>query len=1148
MLLPSALAATQDLNASSLGPCPQGSDWSVSGCWNNGAGPVPTTGDDVVIEGGQTPNSTTYNLGSAVQLKSITLDSASNNVNINGGPIVLQSGGSITDDFNNDGIDGFPAVNLNGPTTFSLTAATEQLDFTGAITGSGPLTLDNTSGTRALALESTSDSWTGGTTIAGNSWVQAFGNGAIPTTSAVTVNSGAQLEFVVSSTIGSLAGAGTVGAQDGDTLTVGGDGTSTTFAGVLVDVNGGSNVALAKEGAGTLTLTGANAYSGGTTVTGGLIDFGSLGNLGTGNLTLDGGGLQWASGTATDVSSRLNAIGGGGATLDTNGNAVTLTSALTGTGSLTKTGAGALALSGADSGLTGPVSVQQGDLVLGGSLGGTVSVDSGATLAGSGTAGSMAGLSVQSGGTLSPGAAGGAAKLTVNGAAALQAGSSYAPVLDGATAGTGYDQVTSTGAVSLAANVTLSPQLGFVPAAGDQFTILTGSSLSGTFNGLAQGADLTVGTTRFSVDYTTTSVVLTALAADGSGTMGVSPTHLTAGSTGDRLTFTYTAGAGGTAGGQVDLTVPAGWTAPTASNVTASTGTLGAITGSGPWTVPVSGLTLGSGDTLTITYSGVTAPDAAGSATFDAAEASTGSAMPTAVASSPSVTIAAGGSSSVRLTPASFSLAAGASTTVSGSVYDTHGNPVPDPQVALTSTAGSFGTVSSSVYGGFSATYQAPANPGAVTVTASVYGGGSAQTMILITPAGAPAQAVNVAAGQASLADLTATGAGGSGDVLVADYRADPAGSPTFAPGSYFDVALSAGNSFSSLTLSRCGATAGQDLYWWGGTAWQQLSDPAPTFGAGCLDVTLTATSSPSLAQLAASPFAVGTPYAPSTGGTVSAPVSYAPAVSAISPDSGTAAGGTTVTITGTNFYSPVTVDFGTAAATDVTVQSSTHIQATAPPGSGTVDVRVTTPYGTSAAGPGDQFAYTVPASQSVPTVTFSDVPAGYWAAAAIRTLAAQGIVSGYGDGTFRPQQPVTRAEFTKMLVLALGLKPGGGSTAFTDVAPTAWYAPYVAAAVRAGIVDGTSATTFAPDAGLTREEMAVLVARALKLSQTATLHFSDDGQIDPWALQGVQEAVSAGYVAGFPDGSFQPLGVTTRAEAAKVVALMLSRPSGSGG
>ena len=103
---------------------------------------------------------------------------------------------------------------------------------------------------------------------------------------------------------------------------------------------------LTKSGTGTLTLSGANTYTGGTTVTGGAINFANAANLGSGQVTLNGGGLQWATNSWTDISARLAALGAGGGTLDTNGNHVVLATGLSGAGGLTKSGSGILTLTG----------------------------------------------------------------------------------------------------------------------------------------------------------------------------------------------------------------------------------------------------------------------------------------------------------------------------------------------------------------------------------------------------------------------------------------------------------------------------------------------------------------------------------------------------------------------------------------------------------------------------------------------------------------------------------------------------------------------------------------------------------------------------------------------------------------------------------
>lgn len=108
-------------------------------------------------------------------------------------------------------------------------------------------------------------------------------------------------------------------------------------------------VGIVKNGPGVLALTGANSYTGNTTVNAGLVEFNSASALGASNkVVLNGGGLRWASGSATDISARLDPLGTNGATFDTAGNSVAFASVLSGSGRLTKAGAGTLTLSAAN--------------------------------------------------------------------------------------------------------------------------------------------------------------------------------------------------------------------------------------------------------------------------------------------------------------------------------------------------------------------------------------------------------------------------------------------------------------------------------------------------------------------------------------------------------------------------------------------------------------------------------------------------------------------------------------------------------------------------------------------------------------------------------------------------------------------------------
>ena len=222
-------------------------------------------------------------------------------------------------------------------------------------------------------------------------------------------------------TAGSIEGAGNV-RLGANTVTVGGNNLSTTFSGVIQDggIGGGTGGTLVKEGTGTLTLSGTNSYSGGTAVTGGLINFNSSNNFGSGPITLNGGGLQWAVGTSTDISSRLAAFGSNGATFDTNGNNVTLASTLFGVGGLSKAGVGTLTLTGIET-YSGATAVNAGTLVVNGSIANSaVTVNAGATLAGTGTVGAT---TIRSGGTFAPGNSPGT--ITVQGNLAFQSGAIY---------------------------------------------------------------------------------------------------------------------------------------------------------------------------------------------------------------------------------------------------------------------------------------------------------------------------------------------------------------------------------------------------------------------------------------------------------------------------------------------------------------------------------------------------------------------------------------------------------------------------------------------------------------------------------------------------------------------------------------------------
>lgn len=172
----------------------------------------------------------------------------------------------------------------------------------------------------------------------------------------------------------------------------------------------------------------------------------------------------------------------------------------------------------------------------------------------------------------------------------------------------------------------------------------------------------------------------------------------------------------------------------------------------------------------------------------------------------------------------------------------------------------------------------------------------------------------------------------------------------------------------------------------------------------------------------------------------------------------------------------------------------------------------------------------------------FSDIPAGYWAEGAINRLLGGDLVSGYGDGTFRPNDPITRAQFAKLIAggMRLPLHPSS-SVAFKDVTASSWYAPYVDAVAHAGYMQGYGGS-FHPNAPITRQEAAVVLARALRLPETSlpALNFTDRGSIASWAAAAVAADVAHGVLHGYPNHVFAPLSPTTRAEAAAMIAAII--------
>lgn len=157
----------------------------------------------------------------------------------------------------------------------------------------------------------------------------------------------------------------------------------------------------------------------------------------------------------------------------------------------------------------------------------------------------------------------------------------------------------------------------------------------------------------------------------------------------------------------------------------------------------------------------------------------------------------------------------------------------------------------------------------------------------------------------------------------------------------------------------------------------------------------------------------------------------------------------------------------------------------------------------------------------------------GHWAESAITSWQDKGLISGYTDGTFKPDNSITRAEFASMVNKALGLTEKG-DVPFSDVKSGSWYYDAISIAVKAGYCSGYEDGTFKPDATITRAEAAVMIALAKGLTQNtaAASGFADAANIPAWAKGYVGAVVSAGYMSGRPNGTFDATNTITRAEA----------------
>jgi hypothetical protein len=178
-----------------------------------------------------------------------------------------------------------------------------------------------------------------------------------------------------------------------------------------------------------------------------------------------------------------------------------------------------------------------------------------------------------------------------------------------------------------------------------------------------------------------------------------------------------------------------------------------------------------------------------------------------------------------------------------------------------------------------------------------------------------------------------------------------------------------------------------------------------------------------------------------------------------------------------------------------------------------------------------------------VVVIALSDI-SEHWAEDYIIELVTDGVVEGYDDGTFLPDSPINRAEFTKIVLGALGFEISEDvpESAFTDAPNGTWYTPYTQAAYEEGIVEGYDDGTFGAANYINRAEAVKILLEAAGVDVTESLIEFDDVDEDAWYAPYVATAYSMGIISGYADGNFGPSDNMTRAQVCKVIVELLAQ------
>ncbi len=175
---------------------------------------------------------------------------------------------------------------------------------------------------------------------------------------------------------------------------------------------------------------------------------------------------------------------------------------------------------------------------------------------------------------------------------------------------------------------------------------------------------------------------------------------------------------------------------------------------------------------------------------------------------------------------------------------------------------------------------------------------------------------------------------------------------------------------------------------------------------------------------------------------------------------------------------------------------------------------------------------------------SFSDIE-DHWSKDYVKSMIAKHVIDGFEDNTYRPEDKLTRAQFAKLLVEVLELDIISYKEDFKDVSTAHWAKDYIATAKQQGIIAGYEDGTFKPEQSINRSEMAAMITNALELnkdSNPASLKkFKDAQEVPTWAVEYMVPVVEEGLLIG-SNGMLNPLGSVTRAEAATITYRVYNR------